>query len=257
MALKLNERYPGRFDSPSAGYPQGAFKNRTTPTAKDGSYLEKDWANDKEGFFQSLLSDAGLVANGSVDSVGNSQYFDALKKVIGTLVPDASTTVKGLVELATNSETQSGLDASLAVTPAGLTSRTATETRSGIAAVATQAVVNAGVDDAAIVTPKKLRAGISMLLSSNGYIALPSWLGGLIIQWGAATVAGGSGVTAIPMSIGFPTTAFSFSPQWQQTSQQTTSVTFMGSFNAGRTAYNMWTNQAAGTYGILWLAVGV
>lgn len=78
MALKLNERYPGRFDNPSASYPQGAFKNRTSPTSKDGSYLERDWANDKEGFFQSLLSSAGVVANGSVDAVGASQYYDAL-----------------------------------------------------------------------------------------------------------------------------------------------------------------------------------
>ena len=79
MSLKLNERYPARFNNPTAGYPQGSFKNRTTPTAKDGSYLEKDWANDKEGFFQSLLSVAGVTANGSVDAVGASQFFDALQ----------------------------------------------------------------------------------------------------------------------------------------------------------------------------------
>lgn len=79
MSLKLNERYPARFNNPTAGYPQGSFKNRTTPTAKDGSYLEKDWANDKEGFFQSLLSAAGVTANGSVDAVGASQFFDALQ----------------------------------------------------------------------------------------------------------------------------------------------------------------------------------
>lgn len=78
MSLKLNERYPGRFDNPSADYPQGSFKNRTTPDAKDGSYLEKDWANDKEGFFQSLLEAAGVEASGDVDKVGASQFFDAM-----------------------------------------------------------------------------------------------------------------------------------------------------------------------------------
>lgn len=78
MALKLNERYPGRYNNPSADYPQGSFKNRTSPTAKDGSYLEKDWANDKEGFFQSLLAEAAIVPNGSVDAVGSSQYYQAL-----------------------------------------------------------------------------------------------------------------------------------------------------------------------------------
>jgi hypothetical protein len=81
MSLKLNERYPGRFNNPSADYPQGSFKNRTSPSAKDGSYLERDWANDKEGFFQSLLEAAGVEANGSVDKVGSSQFFESLLRL--------------------------------------------------------------------------------------------------------------------------------------------------------------------------------
>lgn len=84
MALKLSERYPGRFNIPSAGYPQGSFKNRTAPGAKDGSYLEKDWANDKEGFFQSLLSGAGIAPNGDIDQVGSSQYYTAMLKILAS-----------------------------------------------------------------------------------------------------------------------------------------------------------------------------
>ncbi|MFL1558565.1 hypothetical protein [Pseudomonas sp. O11] len=117
MALKLNERYPGRFNNPSAGYPQGSFKNRTTPTAKDGSYLEKDWANDKEGFFQSLLATAVIAANGSVDSVGSSQYFDALRSVIrltGTswsMITNTPTTIAGYGIIDAYTKTQ--IDSSL------------------------------------------------------------------------------------------------------------------------------------------------
>lgn len=84
MALKLNERYPGRFNSPTTQYPQGSFKNRTAPGAKDGSYLEQDWANDHLAFLSSLLSGAGLTANGSVDTVGASQYYTALQSLIGS-----------------------------------------------------------------------------------------------------------------------------------------------------------------------------
>lgn len=102
MALKLNERYPGRFDNPSADYPQGSFKNRTTPTAKDGSYLEKDWANDKEGFFQSLLSEAGIVADGDVDRVGASQYYEAL---VETILSEASGRLLGAPQIFTTSGT--------------------------------------------------------------------------------------------------------------------------------------------------------
>lgn len=95
MSLKLNERYPGRFDNPSADYPLGSFKNRTAPGAKDGSYLEKDWANDKEGFFQSVLNSAGITPNGSVDKVGSSQFFDAMlclsQNQTGVAFPTAGT----------------------------------------------------------------------------------------------------------------------------------------------------------------------
>lgn len=91
MALTLPNRYPGRFNPPSTEYPQGSFKNRTAPGALDGSYLEQDWANDKEGFFQSLIDAAGLTPNDVPDEVGASQYFDALQSVIdgaGLIEPD-------------------------------------------------------------------------------------------------------------------------------------------------------------------------
>ncbi len=82
MALKRNERYPGRFSNPTTAQPQGAFKNRSAPNAQDGSYLEQDWANDWSGFFGRLLTVAGVTANGNVDTALSSQYYDALLKVI-------------------------------------------------------------------------------------------------------------------------------------------------------------------------------
>lgn len=81
MSLKLNERYPGRFSNPSSQYPQGAFKNRTAPGAQDGSYLEKDWANDLLGFLSRLLTVAAISPNGNVDTALSSQYFEALQKI--------------------------------------------------------------------------------------------------------------------------------------------------------------------------------
>ena len=86
MALKRNERYPGRFENPTTAQPQGAFKNRTSPTAEDGSYFEADWANDMRGVFGAILSNAGVSPNGSVDTASSSQVYDALK----TLFPLAA-----------------------------------------------------------------------------------------------------------------------------------------------------------------------
>ncbi|MGE8327268.1 phage tail protein [Pseudomonas urmiensis] len=68
--------------------------------------------------------------------------------------------------------------------------------------IATQAQVNAGTDDATVVTPKKLRAGVSWLLAGNGFLALPSWLGGFIFQWGSVTLV--NGVLTIQLTIEYP-----------------------------------------------------
>ena len=86
MALDRSNRYPGRFENPTTEQPQGAFKNRTSPTAEDGSYFEADWANDMSGFFGAILSNAGVSPNGSVDTASSSQVYDALK----TLFPLAA-----------------------------------------------------------------------------------------------------------------------------------------------------------------------
>lgn len=84
MALQRDTKYPGRFTTATTAHPQGPFKNRTSSTSQDGSYLEKDWLNDWDGFFGSLLSNAGLTPDGNVDAVGASQYYTALSTILST-----------------------------------------------------------------------------------------------------------------------------------------------------------------------------
>jgi phage-related tail fiber protein len=79
----------------------------------------------------------------------------------------------------------------------------ATEVNQGTARVATQVQVNVGADDATIVTPKKLRFGFSISLALNGYIIFPTWLGGLVFQWGRVAQAMGT-ISTVSFPVAFP-----------------------------------------------------
>jgi hypothetical protein len=85
----------------------------------------------------------------------------AWRRLFAAAVPDASTTVKGIVELATDAETQTGTDTTRAVTPAGLASVTALDTRSGLVELATSAEVITGTDTIRAVTPAGLAAKVT------------------------------------------------------------------------------------------------
>lgn len=69
---------------------------------------------------------------------------------------------------------------------------------------ASQGEVDAGVVTDKFVAPSTLRFGFAASFTPNGYIAFPSWLGGLIIQWGTSVNTGTSTLVTFP--IPFPTT---------------------------------------------------
>ena len=66
--------------------------------------------------------------------------------------------------------------------------------------IASLTQVNDGADDTTMVTPKKLKTGVAYSFGSSGYIGLPSWLGGFMVQWGRVSGAAGSVVQAFPTS---------------------------------------------------------
>lgn len=107
-------------------------------------------------------SDGSAIAAGEIPAsamltlIYDGTNFVAFSSV---LAPGAATdAAKGIVELATIAETQTGTDAERAVTPAGLSARTATEDRIGLIELATLAEVLAGAAGTPAVTPATLSA---------------------------------------------------------------------------------------------------
>ncbi|OPG73068.1 hypothetical protein B1219_08255 [Pseudomonas ogarae] len=82
----------------------------------------------------------------------------------------------------------------------------ATESVFGWAKVATQAQVDGGIGDEAFVTPSKLRLGFQGVLAQNGYIVFPSWMLGLMVQWGR--YPGGAHAVNVSFPIAFTTQTF-------------------------------------------------
>lgn len=80
----------------------------------------------------------------------------------------------------------------------------ATESIAGISEIATQAETDAGTAGNFTITPAKLRNGFAVSLATNGYIKLPSWLSGIIFQWGEITLTGGNSYTTVTLPLAFP-----------------------------------------------------
>ena len=143
----------GGWDASVGTFPVGAAPVVGT---KKGDY----WYVTVAGTVGGIPFNVGDMLIATVNSASTSTYASNWTS-LEVNRDQATTTVLGLVYLATNAEVQTGTDTVKAVTPAGLSSRTATETRTGIAEIATQTETNTGTDDATIVTPLKLKTNLA------------------------------------------------------------------------------------------------
>lgn len=150
----------GGWDASSGTFPVGS-----TPSAgtKKGDY----WYVTTAGTTGGIVFNVGDVIIANKDGASTTLAADWIALEVNR--GQASTTVLGLVTLATDAEVQTGTDSNKVVTPSGLSARTATETRTGIAEIATQAEVNAGTDDLRFVTPLKLKTYLDA--NVGGYAA--------------------------------------------------------------------------------------
>lgn len=137
----------------------------------------------------------------------------------------------------------------------------ATEINQGTAKVATQAQTDAGVDDATIVTPKKMRFGFQFIKGVNGAIVFPTWLGGFIFQWGQASDVGraGSGLGPtrdVTLPVAFPTAALSVWAVNAFDNMTATSAYSPGSSIISKSVIRVQNNYTSSAGEIRWYAIG-
>jgi len=150
----------GAWSAASGSFPVGSAPVAGT---KAGDY----WYVSVAGTVNSVAFNVGDVIIAKINAASTSLATDWIQLEVNR--DQATTTVLGLVFLATNAETQTGTDTNKAVTPASLSARTATETRTGIAEIATDAELTTGTDDTRIVTPLKLKTYLDN--RTGGYAA--------------------------------------------------------------------------------------
>jgi len=138
----------GSFDATNTTFPVGSGGG-----TKKGDYWYVSTPGNIGGLHQLNTGDV-LIANKDNASTTSAADWIFLESNFN----QATTTVLGLVKLATNALGQGLTDTTSVITPAVLGTILASETQKGIAQVATQAQSDAGTDDTTIVTPKKLKA---------------------------------------------------------------------------------------------------
>jgi hypothetical protein len=168
----------------------------------------------------------------------------------------ASTTVSGIVELATDAETQTGTDAVRAVTPAGRRSDTAT-------VAGDPTFVDNGTKSASTAWVRGAMSAIAAAagfvisaVSASGYIKFPSWLGNFVIEWGFISVPANSSVNVtLPLTIATPLLGLA---NWRRTSSPVSGTpNNMSAEIVSSTTVRIYNSHASNSESASWIAFGV
>jgi len=136
----------------------------------------------------------------------------------------------------------------------------ATELLRGVLRVGTQAEVNAGALDDVAVTPKKLRWGFAISLAANGYVMFPTWLGGIVLQWGLSSAVTYDGRVTVSYPIEFPTACLVALANYKSNDTSVDHCQSYGVAKLTKTNFiieNQWVyNGNAANFPATWIAIG-
>lgn len=96
-------------------FPDGRILDSNPSSANNGTAVVEAVLGDLHQFFLKLLRDASITPNGNADTDSVSQYLNGLVAKIRETA--ASTTERGSIEIATQTEAETGTDALRAVVP--------------------------------------------------------------------------------------------------------------------------------------------
>jgi hypothetical protein len=101
--------------------------------------------------------------------------------------------------------------------------------------------------------------GFAISLTANGYIKFPSILGGLIVQWGAFTIASTSG-SVLTFPVAFPNAMFAFTATDASSTVSASNATVVGTKSASTTDITLFAVISGTTLstgdGVKWIAIG-
>lgn len=144
--------------------------------------------------FRGIVSESPALIL-TLDTDTNAIVIDFNGDLLIGDIPDATTTQRGMLETATNGEAVAKAANNKIVVPSNFAAMAATETFAGFAEIATQAETNSGVNDLAFVTPLKLGTWWTAKLASDVTFGSNITVGGNVTAGGLLsdelTVAGG------------------------------------------------------------------
>lgn len=132
--------------------------------------------------------------------------------------------------------------------------------------IATQAEAEAGTIDTKALTPLKGKqlvtaligsvataAGFASSFGSNGYLKLPSWLGGLVFQWGTVTTNASATLT-VTLPMAFPTACLSVQATVSAVTNAFANIQVLTTTNFGLNAFLH--DGSRVSHEVSWIAVG-
>jgi hypothetical protein len=137
----------------------------------------------------------------------------------------------------------------------------ASETVKGIIEIATQAETDAGTDDLRAITPAKI-LGLFNTSSqaADGYIRIPANIAGafseIIIQWGDTGSIGPASSLAVSFPISFPNSAFNVQASIKDTPSPANGARSPYIINLTTSGFTMRNQDGDSSYSTYWVAIG-